>query len=241
MEDLSVIEEAISYRFQQEALLLEAVTHRSYVNENRESAIRDNETLEFLGDAALGLAVSEILLERFPGKKEGDLSKLRASLINEAGCAAVARSVGLGDFLRLGKGEQRTGGREKPSLIANAWEAVVGAVFLDGGYSAARDVVRKFFVPLVEDDIVFGTDWKTALQEVLQKKTGDLPVYRITETIGPLHDQLFVVSVFAGDEFLGEGEGKSKKDAEQKAARAALTALRPGAGVTAADEGPCRS
>lgn len=241
MEDLSVIEEAISYRFRQEALLLEAITHRSYVNENRESAIRDNENLEFLGDAALGLVVSEILLERFPGKKEGDLSKLRASLINEAGCAAVARSVGLGEFLRLGKGEQRTGGREKPSLIANAWEAVVGAVFLDGGYSAARDVVRKFFVPLVEDDIVFGTDWKTALQEVLQKKTGDLPVYRITETTGPLHDQLFVVSVFAGDEFLGEGEGKSKKEAEQKAARAALTSLRSGAGVAAADEGTCRS
>jgi len=221
------LEERIGYCFRNRALLDEALTHRSARNESSGRTARDNERLEFLGDAVLGLMIASLLLERFPDKREGDLSRLRASLVGEAPLARLARSLGLGNYLVMGKGERLTGGADRSSLLADAVEALLAAVYLDGGTDAATRVVTRLFLPLLDDVLsaTFGRDYKTTLQELAQARFGAVPRYRLDRTSGPPHEQRFTVSVILHDEQLGAGEGGSKKEAAQKAARAALLRL----------------
>lgn len=206
---------------------LSALTHKSYVNEHRDEGWEDNERLEFLGDAVIDLVVSEYLMSRFPLAREGDLSKLRAAVVDEAGLAAMGRALGLGELLRLGRGEELTGGREKASLLADTMEAVIAAVFLDGGLEAAHALVDRFL-----DDAYAGAetgsldrDWKTQLQEMGQARHRSSPRYRVVAEVGPDHAKTFEIEVELGGSVLGRGSGRSKKDAEQAAARVALEGL----------------
>ncbi len=206
---------------------LAAVTHKSYVNEHRGEGLGDNERLEFLGDAVIDLAVSHRLMERFPGAQEGELSKIRASLVDEAGLAAMARSLGLGELLRLGRGEELTGGREKASLLADAMEAVVASLYLQGGLPLVLELVDRFLGEAFAQAAA-GTldrDWKTQLQEAAQSRLRSSPRYRVVAERGPDHSKTFEVELELKGEVLGRGEGRSKKDAEQAAARLALEAL----------------
>ncbi len=221
------LEKRIKYRFRNTTLLYEALTHRSALNEHAGRSARDNERLEFLGDAVLGLMVASLLLERFPHKREGDLSKLRASLVGEAPLARLARSLGLGNFIVMGKGERLTGGVDRTSLLADTFEALLAAIYLDGGVGAATGFVTEFFSPLLPDVVscTVGSDFKTALQELAQARFGTVPEYRLVAVTGPPHDRRFTLSVFLRDELLGEGIGGSKKDAAQAAAHEALLRL----------------
>ena len=206
---------------------LAALTHKSWVNEHRGEGAEDNERLEFLGDAVIDLLVSDWLMARFPAAREGELSKLRAAVVDEPGLAAVGRALQLGELLRLGRGEELTGGREKASLIADAMEAVVAAVFLDGGLAA----VHRLVDPFLEDAYAragsgaFDRDWKTQLQEQAQARYRTSPRYRVVAEVGPDHSKTFEVEVELRGMVLGRGTGRSKKDAEQGAARVALEAL----------------
>jgi ribonuclease-3 len=206
---------------------LAAVTHKSWVNEHRGEGAEDNERLEFLGDAVIDLLVSDWLMARFPLAREGDLSKLRAAVVDEPGLAAMGRALQLGELLRLGRGEELTGGREKASLIADAMEAVVAALFLDGGLAA----VHRLVDPFLEDAYAragsgaFDRDWKTQLQEQAQARFRTSPRYRVVAEVGPDHSKTFEIEVELRGEVLGRGTGRSKKDAEQGAARVALEAL----------------
>jgi len=225
--NLAELEEAVGYCFRDRALLEEALTHRSAINESACREARDNERLEFLGDAVLGLMVASLLLERFPDKREGDLSRLRASLVGEENLARLARSLDLGRFLVMGKGERQTGGAGRKSLLADAFEALLAAVYQDGGPEVASRLVERLFLPLLDavaSDVI-GKDYKTSLQELAQARFGSVPQYRLDGVTGPSHEQRFVVSVFLRDELVGEGEGGNKKEAAQQAARAALVRL----------------
>jgi len=228
LEDrVAALEERLGLRFADERVALAALTHKSYVNEHREAGIEDNERLEFLGDAVIDLAVSQRLMERFPQAREGTLSRLRASIVNEQGLAEVAERIGLGELLRLGRGEEMTGGRSKPSVLADALEAVVAALFLGGGLPLALRFVDRFFgetlakISLEADD----RDYKTQVQELAQARLRATPRYRVVEERGPDHAKTFVVEVTFAGRAWGRGEGRSKKDAEQLAARQALEAL----------------
>lgn len=214
----------LGYRFENLDLLREALTHRSYVNEVPGELVRDNERFEFLGDSVLDLAISTVLMERHPNAKEGALSKLRASIVNEASLAEVARSLSLGEALRLGRGEELTGGRDRSSILADAFEAVLGAVYLDGGYEVARALLERLVSVPVEGEGPVG-DPKTELQEYVQAKVHRTPTYRLLREEGPDHDKRFVVVTSLGDLMLAEGEGRTKKDAERAAAKAALHRL----------------
>lgn len=215
---------ALGYQFRDLDLLREALTHRSYVNEVPSPGVRDNERFEFLGDAVLDLAISTMLMDAHPQAKEGDLSKLRASVVNEGSLAEVARRLDLGRGLRLGRGEELTGGRDRPSILADALEAIVAAVYLDGGFEAARALlVRHVPIPTADDGPV--GDPKTDLQERVQGLVHRTPTYRLLREEGPDHDKRFVVATMLGDCVLAEGLGRTKKDAERAAARAALDRL----------------
>ncbi|HZZ84555.1 MAG TPA: ribonuclease III [Anaeromyxobacteraceae bacterium] len=206
---------------------LAALTHKSYVNEHRGEVLGDNERLEFLGDAIIDLAVAHRLMERFPGAQEGELSKMRASLVDEPALAALARALGLGELLRLGRGEELTGGREKASLLADAVEAVVASLYLQGGLAPVLELVDRFMGEAFERAAA-GTldrDWKTQLQELAQSRLRTSPRYRVVAERGPDHSKLFEVALELKGEVLGKGEGRSKKDAEQAAARLALEVL----------------
>jgi ribonuclease-3 len=226
-DQLLELENALGYRFANRDFLLEALTHKSFVHESGEESDRDNQRLEFFGDAVIGFFVSAKLLERFPEVREGRLSKIRASLVNEKTLAHLAGSIMLGRYLRLGRGEEKTGGREKHSVLADAYEALVAAVYLDGGQDAAGRLVEKHFGPLMAQnaDKFGGKDYKTRLQEVVQEMYGNPPRYSLESESGPPHERIFAVAVSAGDKHLGKGIGKSKKEAEQSAAREALAAL----------------
>jgi ribonuclease-3 len=214
------IETALGYRFIRTEHLEIALTHRS-VGERAH-----NETLEFLGDAVLSLAISDLLMREFPEANEGDLSKRRASLVNAERLADRARGIGLGGWLRIGKGEERSGGRGKEKILASAYEAVLGAVYLDGGYEAARRVVESQFDDLRRDVELPGhRDYKTRLQELTQRTRRETPVYTLTQESGPDHVKEFVVEVAVGGRMVGRGIGRSKKTAEQAAAMEALAAL----------------
>jgi ribonuclease-3 len=209
------------------AAALVAITHKSWVNEHRGEGAEDNERLEFLGDAVIDLLVSEYLMSRFPLAREGDLSKLRAAVVDEPGLAAMGRALQLGELLRLGRGEELTGGRDKASVVADAMEAVIAAVFLDGGLAA----VHRLIDPFLEEAYAraasgsLDRDFKTQLQELAQARFRTSPRYRVVAEVGPDHSKIFEIEVELRGEVLGRGSGRSKKDAEQGAARVAVEAL----------------
>lgn len=222
-DPLDSFEATIGYRFQDRNLLVNALSHRSSVENGR-----SNERLEYLGDAVLGLIVSEFLFGEYPDLDEGDLTKMKASLVNEAILSRVAGEFGLGDFIFLSSEEEKSGGRQKQSIVADAAEAVLGAVYLDGGLSAARRIVNKFFLTdyesLLNDESSY--NYKGELLEKIQGCGKGLPRYEIQKEIGPDHEKQFVISVSVGGKNLGQGEGSTKKEAEQKAAKMALRTLR---------------
>jgi len=222
MSEPATLAERVGYRFEDPALLALALVHRSALARAGEN----NEKLEFLGDAVLDLAVSDLLMERFPRAAEGELSKRRAALVNARALAAKAAAVELGAELRLGKGEEKSGGRKKPSILAAAYEAVIGAVYLDGGFTAARALVaRHFEAELRGDSRDSPIDHKSRLQETTQRLFRETPVYGLVDASGPDHDRAFVVELRIGGEIYGRGEGKSKKEAEQQAALQGLAAI----------------
>jgi ribonuclease-3 len=217
------LEDAIAYQFKNPQLLQQALTHKSFSNEQAAATLH-NERLEFLGDAVLELAVSEWVFNRYPDLPEGGLTRIRAEVVSEKGLAKVARTLCLGDGLLLGKGEGRSGGGEKASLLSDALEALLGAVYCDGGFAAACTVVTRLFSADIEHSAQsrYGTDCKTCLQERLQAVHGRLPEYLLTQTSGPDHERVFSIEVRLDGKLLGRGQGPSKKRAEQQAAAAAL-------------------
>lgn len=218
------IESLLGYEFQEADLLETAFTHRSYVNEHPKEGLESNERLEFLGDAVLGLAVSHMLMEAYPAEPEGVLSRWRAALVNERSLARKARRMHLGSHLKLGKGELRSKGSEKDSLLADAYEALLGAVYLDGGFERALQVVREQFRRDVREApwAPLHEDFKTRLQEYTQSTLRVTPKYELVAEEGPDHEKLFHVRVEVSPELCGWGKGKSKKAAEQQAAKELL-------------------
>lgn len=217
------IEVAIGYNFKNRHLLRQALTHKSFSNEQAGGALH-NERLEFLGDAVLELAISEWVFCQYPDIPEGGLTRIRAEVVSETGLAKVARLLPLGEGLQLGKGESKSGGREKASVLSDALEALLGAVYCDGGFAVACEVVRKLFSTEIERSAQsrYGTDCKTRLQERLQALHGELPEYQLTRVSGPDHERIFSIEVHFDGKLLGSGQGPSKKRAEQQAAAAAL-------------------
>ena len=222
---LQNLEKAIGYVFRNKTLLSTALIHSSFSNEHRKENIPNNERLEFLGDAALELASSRYLYERFPDEPEGVLSKRRAALVCEPSLAECARSVDLGSYLQLGKGEEKNNGRTRDSLLSDAFEAVIGAILLDGGFAAAEAFVRRFVMDKMISHPVY-SDAKTALQETVQLSQPDSISYILLSEEGPEHDKVFTVEVRIGGVSYGTGSGHSKKTAEQMAAEAALNRLK---------------
>jgi ribonuclease III len=236
---LEALEVALGYRFRDRRHLETALTHRSFANEQAEP-IAHNERLEFLGDAVMSLVVGHFLMERFPNWSEGELSKARARLVSEAGLADLAQSFDLGSHLRLGRGENRTGGRTKPSLLADTTEAVVAALFLDAGFDATQDVLRRWFsgrIASVEFRLR-ARDAKTALQELVQGAHRHTPTYALLEATGPDHEKRFTVVLCVEDRPVATGTGHSKKDAEQNAAAALLARLEEGEPIEAISLSP---
>jgi ribonuclease-3 len=216
------------YSFKNQELLYQAIRHPSYVYEKDNPRVSDNQRLEFLGDAVINLAISNLLMESFPEMKEGDLSKYRASLVSENGLSCIALELELGDYLLLGKGEERTDGRKKLSILSDALEALIGAIYLDGGFAEALRVIAKLFSPLLES-ISPGksvNDFKTDLQEYSQEAFQSTPQYRLEKETGPDHNKTFYAGVYLKGDLMGKGKGKSKKEAEQNAAKEALACLK---------------
>ena len=223
-EHLKQLEDKLGYTFSDPALLQKSFIHSSYAFEQGKDMETDNETLEFLGDAVLDLTVGYALIMRFPDMKEGELTRLRAALVQESHLAVMAKDINLGSHLHLGKGEDASKGREKPSILSCTFEAVMGAVFLDGGYEAARGVVDKLVVPYIDErkEAMYLTDSKSRLQEMIQEKHNEGPAYVLEKEEGPDHAKIFHVSVRFRDRVLARGSAKSKKEAEQQAAGQAI-------------------
>jgi ribonuclease-3 len=226
MPPLSDIQQRIYHQFKDQELLERALTHKSYANENR--VLAHNERLEFLGDAVLGLVISEYLMKACPDSTEGDLSRLRAAVVSEPALAAIAREIGLGSYLLLGKGEEQTGGRDKDSLLANCLEALIASIYLDAGNTAVEAFVIRFFEEIIKRACASRStlDYKTELQELCQERLKQLPEYRIVSETGPDHQKQFEVELSVKRRVYGRGVGKSKKEAEQRAAKEALEKLR---------------
>ena len=222
--DLTDFESKIGHSFSDRDLLDRALTHKSFSHEAKNDDVRHNETFEFLGDSVLGFVIGDLLFRRFPALDEGALSKMKAFLVSATSLAAKAREYGMGDVIRLGVGEEKTGGRKKDSLLANLFEAMVAAVYLDGGIEAARTMLEKAFSADIESinesDLLFH-DYKTALQELAQGRGFSLPEYQVIDEVGPDHDKVFIVEVKVGS-LVARGEGSSKKEAQQQAAKHAL-------------------
>jgi len=227
MKNIEMFYERLNYAFRTPDILMQAFRHSSYVNEIRNPEIRDNERLEFLGDAVLDLAISHILMDVFKEAREGDLSKYRALVVNESSLCMIARELGAGDFLLLGKGEELTNGRNKPSILANTMEAILGAIYLDTGYQEAKYVIQRLFLPVIRqiETNEIKHDFKSLLQEYSQENFKSLPEYILLEENGLAHDKTFKVSLVLNGKTIAEGQGKSKKEAEQKAAREAFNCL----------------
>ncbi len=222
--DLQTFEKNIGITFTDPALLKQAFTHRSYLNEHREEKQGHNERLEFLGDAVLELVSTHFLYEKFPERPEGDLTAYRAALVNAVTCAEVAQALDMNAFLLLSKGEAKDNGRARGVLLANAFEALVGAIYLDQGYDVAKQFIHTHLLPKI-DEIVKKRLWqdaKSALQEKAQDVEGVTPSYSVIRESGPDHDKQFVVGVYVRDALLAQGTGKSKQEAEQDAAKNAL-------------------
>ncbi len=230
--NLERLQDRLGYRFGDRGILLQSLTHTSYGHEflnEKPLALRDNERLEFLGDAILDVVVSDILLETFPEAHEGQLSKMRAAVVNEKTLTEVAKNLQLQDVVRLGKGESRTGGNLKPSILSSTFEALIASIYLDGGFNAVYPVVRHLFAPLFSagSDLMAFQDHKTQLQEIIQAKWKVTPSYHLIQTHGPDHAKVFEVEVRINGKILGIATGLSKKEAEQNAARAAIQAVPP--------------
>lgn len=219
------LQKELGYSFSDGTLLLRCLTHVSY---GRGQGEGNNETLEFLGDAVLNLAVGDLLMHRFPEKSEGDLSKMRAALVNATVLARKAADLGLGQLIRLGKGEERSGGREKESILAGTFEALLGGIYWEGGYESGHRVVERFFGSDIRQKKLGLEDYKTRLQEISQMLYRVPPTYTLVAEIGPDHQKRFATEITIGGRVMGRGEGKSKKQSEQEAARRALEELQRG-------------
>ncbi len=228
MSDWQKLQDIIGITFSDIALLQQAFVHTSYLNENPDFPLGDNERLEFLGDACLNLVVAETLFRQFPGASEGELTRMRVSLIRTETSAQVAAALKLGDYLYLGKGEDIRGVRDQQSTLDDTYEALIGAIFLDRGFDAARSFIMKTIGHQFESIILNGasTNYKAMLQEFTQAEFKQLPVYHLVESSGPDHDKIFTVTVRLADEILGTGIGKTKRAAEMEAARYALDRLK---------------
>jgi ribonuclease III len=222
--DFEKFEEQAGVSFRDKALLRQAFTHRSYINENRGTGALHNERLEFLGDAVLELVTTDYLYNKFKEMNEGELTSLRSALVNADTCAAVATNLGSNDFLLLSKGESKDTGRARQYILANTLEAIIGAIYIDQGYEVAKDFILRHITPLTEEIVEKGTwiDSKSLFQEKAQEHESTTPVYKTIRETGPDHDKHFTIGVYLGTKLYGEGEGKSKQDAEQEAARNAL-------------------
>jgi ribonuclease III len=235
------LEETLGYTFRDSALLDCALTHRSFANENPDFAKQDNERLEFLGDAVLTLCISDMLMKRYPESSEGELSKMRSSIVNERPLARLARELRIGDYLLLGRGEDLSGGRAKSSLLANTMEAIIAAVYCDTGFEGAYAFIEMRFLNLLEAGTARARyqDYKTTLQEITQNRFRVVPKYSIIREFGPDHDKLFQVRLAVGDIVSTAALGRNKKDAEQRAAKKALEAIEklppPGGGEVTGD------
>jgi ribonuclease-3 len=224
LTDFAEFEQRLGYTFQRPDLLRRALTHKSYSHEAKDADARHNETFEFLGDSVLGFVIGDALFSHFPELDEGALSKMKAYLVSAPSLAAKARELGMGEVILLGVGEEKTGGRKKDSLLANLFEAVIAAIYLDGGIEAARQLLTRSFATEIraidEQDLLFH-DYKTALQELAQGRGLALPEYQVIDEVGPDHDKTFIVDVKVGS-LTARGEGSSKKEAQQQAARHAM-------------------
>jgi len=226
LADLAALQQTLGISFNDPSLLEQALVHSSYVNEN--PSLASNERLEFLGDAVLGLVIAEKLYQDFPHFDEGEMTKLRAALVRGGTLARVARTIKLGDYLYLGKGEKASGGRRKPANLAGALEAMIAAIFLDQGLTTSNDLVLRLFneeLQRVGASQEAGVDYKSQLQELIQAREQQKPTYQLVVAVGPDHDRRFTVEVRVGDTVLGKGSGKSKKAAETEAAHTALEQL----------------
>jgi ribonuclease-3 len=224
--ELFKLQQELRYEFKDIDILSQALRHSSFVNENPELNIQDNERLEFLGDAVLNLVVGHILMKRYPELNEGDLSKIRAGLVNESQLASIAQHMDLGSYIQLGKGEIQTKGWEKKSILANAFEAVIAAIYLDGGFDAIFKIIDEGFSPFLDTVVTSpaNQDYKSRVQELVQMKRQEMPVYTVVRENGPDHNKTFRVRLEVG-EMQAEGAGKSKKAAEQDAAKKGLELL----------------
>ncbi len=226
---INELETAIGYRFQNITLLQNALSHSSYANERWHDGLKSNERLEFLGDSILGMLVADYLYRTFPDRLEGELTRMRADMVCEKTLAKVANSLNLGKHLMLGRGEELGGGRNRDSILADAVESVIAACYLDGGMDAAKSFINKFILVNVPVTKLQNTDYKTALQELVQQKKNQVLTYCLIGESGPDHDKQFRVELTLNDKVVGVGEGTSKKRAEQAAAKAAMEALYPDA------------
>ncbi|SCY84857.1 ribonuclease III [Alkaliphilus peptidifermentans] len=223
-EQLIEFQSVITYSFKNPQLIDEALTHSSFANEMKTKKVIHNERLEFLGDSILSLAISDYIFHQYKHLPEGELTKVRANVVCESSLASKARLINIGEYLLLGKGEDNTGGRNRGSILADAFEAVIGAIYLDGGFNDARSFILSLMTDLI-DMAVNGKlvkDYKTHLQELLQSKSTEKIIYNVVKETGPDHDKTFDIEILFGGKVLGEGQGKSKKEAEQNAAMQAI-------------------
>ncbi|HMJ82427.1 MAG TPA: ribonuclease III [Vicinamibacterales bacterium] len=229
-DEFDALQQAIGYRFRDRGLLEHAMTHTSRANEDVSGGVHDNESMEFLGDAVVGFVIADVLFREFPDSDEGEKSKTKAALVSTTTLARQAERLNLGEHLLLGRGEEKTGGRRKQALLADGYEALIAAIYLDGGIEHVRAFIVREFAPLLAEvqqhGIAGSQDYKSALQELLQARDQPLPEYRLVGTMGPDHRKLFQVEVVVNGEALADSTGPSKKEAEQDAARAALDKLK---------------
>jgi ribonuclease-3 len=228
-EALHELEDLLGYRFRNRSILSRALTHRSFANEKESQRPQHNESVEFLGDAVLGFLISAKIFDRFPDSNEGELSKIKAYLVSAANLVHLAEKIRLGDFLLLGRGEEKTGGRFKRAILVDAYEALLGALYMDGGVEAARNFLDRQIAPLLDSlnlhHLTYG-DFKSALQEQLHNIARPEPVYQVVDEIGPDHRKVFVVEVVVGGKVVARSSGTTKKEAQQEAARIALENLK---------------
>ena len=219
---LKELQEKLSYNFNEPALLVKSLTHSSFANESIRIENASNERLEFLGDSLLGMGVALLIYTTKPDLSEGQMTKLRAELVCERSLAAIALELDLGSYLLLGRGEENGGGRSRPSILSDAFEAVIAAMYLDGGYKPVEQLILALFASRISNPLPSYTDFKTRLQEIVQCKHGQFLAYELSGEKGPDHDKSFTVNVKLNGKVIGEGTGKSKKSAEQEAAKAAI-------------------
>ncbi len=224
LNNIDALQQTIGYNFKKIENLLLALTHSSFANENKEEGFESNERLEFLGDSVLSLVISENIFNNYKDLSEGEMTKTRANVVCESTISKCSLNIGLGNYLILGKGEELSGGRKRPSILSDAFEALIGAIYIDGGFESAKNFINTMMESLIVDSVrgAISHDYKTQLQEIVQKNGENTVSYRILDEKGPDHDKTFISQVSIGNRVAGTGQGKSKKEAEQNAAKAAL-------------------